>query len=90
MQQDDLIESLENPNNVASSAQNAPIEQSRESNVQMPQVNSNPITPNPLPEDLIAPKKEINVMGIINMISYITLAFAGLFLLILYIIGLLK
>ncbi|MDD4352952.1 MAG: hypothetical protein PHN56_00690 [Candidatus Nanoarchaeia archaeon] len=44
----------------------------------------------PLPEDLITPKKKINLMKIANIFSYITLIFAGLFMLILYILGLLK
>jgi hypothetical protein len=78
MQQDDLISSIENPINNQNSAQN---------NISQP---TQPVQINPLPEDLITPKKETNILGIINLISYITLGLAALFLLILYIIGLLK
>ncbi|MFA5303360.1 MAG: hypothetical protein WC393_02380 [Candidatus Nanoarchaeia archaeon] len=77
MQQDDLIDSIENPTN-------------EPMNSQENRINSAPKEITPLPEDLIIPKKEINVFGIINLISYITLGLAALFLLILYIIGLMK
>ncbi|MFA5333093.1 MAG: hypothetical protein WC376_01200 [Candidatus Nanoarchaeia archaeon] len=77
MQQDDLIDSIENPSIEPMSSQEST-------------VNSAPKAITSLPEDLIIPKKEINVFGIINLISYITLGLAALFLLILYIIGLMK
>ena len=77
MQQDEIIENIENPQNY------------QDNNTQINN-NDNQAQVNPLPEDLISPRKESNVFDIINLISYITLGLAGLFLLILYIIGLLK
>jgi hypothetical protein len=77
MEQDDLIESIENP-------------KTDDENSQKSEDEISPIAVNPLPEDLLAKKKETSIPEIINLISYIALAFAGLFILILYIIGLLK
>ena len=44
----------------------------------------------PLPEDLRVEKKKRSVNEIINIISYITLGIAGLFLLILFLLGFLR
>lgn len=82
MEQDDLINSIENPSveTIKSQETNAPV------------TNQAPIQRevNPLPQDLNVPKKETDIFKIINLVSYVTLGLALLFLLILYIIGFLK
>jgi hypothetical protein len=44
----------------------------------------------PLPEDLRAGKKKLDITDIINLASYTTLGIAGIFLLILFLLGFLR
>ncbi len=44
----------------------------------------------PLPEDLRIDKKKLDITDIINLVSYITLGIAGIFLLILFLLGFLR
>ena len=77
MEQEDLIESIENPanNQQDNNSYTAPSKQ---------------YSVNPLPEDLGVAKKKMSFFEIINLVSYATLGFAALFMLILYIIGFMK
>jgi hypothetical protein len=49
-----------------------------------------PETVAPLPEDLRVGKKKLDITDIINLASYTTLGIAGIFLLILFLLGFLR
>ena len=75
MEQDDLISSIENPDNSAHSVQESPVSQPSFQMIA------------PLSEDLKPYKKKRSAFEIMSLIAYVILGAAGIFILVLFILG---